>query len=311
MDLVISQENRAIQKQPNFSELLEGFISYLDVSEASIRAYMKATKQFYIYIMEHGITEPTRQDVIGFREQLKTEGKKASTIQNYITGLRQFFKWTEGTGAYPNIAKDVKGVRLNHTHKKDYLTSRQVKNVLQGMERKTKIGKRNYAIVTLMLTGGLRTIEVSRANIEDIRTVRDQSVLFLQGKGRDDRNEYIKLIDQVEDAITDYLKNRDTVDAKDPLFTSSSNNSKGNRLSTRTVSYIAKTAMQQAGYDSDRLTAHSLRHTTATLNLINGGTLEETQQLLRHENISTTMIYLHHLERADNHSEERIGEAIF
>jgi len=68
--------------------------------------------------MEHGITEPTRQDVIGFREQLKTEGKKASTIQNYITGLRQFFKWTEGTGAYPNIAKDVKGVRLNHTHKK-------------------------------------------------------------------------------------------------------------------------------------------------------------------------------------------------
>jgi len=177
MDLVISQENRAIQKQPNFSELLEGFISYLDVSEASIRAYMKATKQFYIYIMEHGITEPTRQDVIGFREQLKTEGKKASTIQNYITGLRQFFKWTEGTGAYPNIAKDVKGVRLNHTHKKDYLTSRQVKNVLQGMERKTKIGKRNYAIVTLMLTGGLRTIEVSRANIEDIRTVRDQSVL--------------------------------------------------------------------------------------------------------------------------------------
>jgi len=49
---------------------------------------MKATKQFYIYIMEHGITEPTRQDVIGFREQLKTEGKKASTIQNYITRLK-------------------------------------------------------------------------------------------------------------------------------------------------------------------------------------------------------------------------------
>jgi len=58
---------------------------------------------------------------------------------------------------------------------------------------------------------------------------------------------------------------------KIPCLPPSSNNSKGNRLSTRTVSYIAKTAMQQAGYDSDRLTAHSLRHTTATLNLINGG----------------------------------------
>ena len=62
---------------------------------------------------------------------------------------------------------------------------------------------------------------------------------------------------------------------------------------------------------SDRLTAHSLRHTAATLNLLNGGTVEETKQLLGHANINTTLIYSHALERAKNDSENRIAKAIF
>ena len=69
--------------------------------------------------------------------------------------------------------------------------------------------------------------------------------------------------------------------------------------------------MIEAGLESDRLTAHSLRHTAATLNLLNGGTVEETQQLLDHKNINTTLIYSHALERAKNNSEQRIAKAIF
>jgi len=72
-----------------------------------------------------------------------------------------------------------------------------------------------------------------------------------------------------------------------------------------------KKAFKASGYDSDRLTAHSLRHTAGTLNLLNGGSLEDTQQLLRHSNINTTMIYLHHIDRAKNQSEERIAGALF
>jgi len=69
--------------------------------------------------------------------------------------------------------------------------------------------------------------------------------------------------------------------------------------------------MRAAGFNSERLTAHSLRHTAGTLNLLHGGTIQETQQLLRHSNINTTMIYLHNLNRANNHSEARIAAAIF
>jgi integrase/recombinase XerC len=81
-------------------------------------------------------------------------------------------------------------------------------------------------------------------------------------------------------------------------------------MTTRSISRIVKENMAGADLISDRLTAHSLRHTTATLNLLNGGTPEETRQLLRHANINTTMIYRHALERANNNSESRIVKAI-
>ena len=69
--------------------------------------------------------------------------------------------------------------------------------------------------------------------------------------------------------------------------------------------------MIQAGYNSDRLTAHSMRHTAGTLALLNGATPREVQQLLRHSNINTTMIYAHELDRARNNAELRVANAIF
>ena len=66
-----------------------------------------------------------------------------------------------------------------------------------------------------------------------------------------------------------------------------------------------------AGINSPRITAHSLRHTAATLNLLNGGTPEETQQLMRHQNPATTQIYSHALDRGNNESEDRITKVIF
>jgi integrase/recombinase XerC len=82
-------------------------------------------------------------------------------------------------------------------------------------------------------------------------------------------------------------------------------------MTTRSISRIAKDKLVNAGFNSDRLTAHSFRHTAATLNLLAGATIEETQQLLRHTNSSTTMIYAHHLDRMRNNSENRIANVIF
>lgn len=292
------------------ANMFEDFLKFVDITEKSIVTYKKALKQFAQYLSLNGISNPTRDDVINFREGLK-EDHKATTIQTYIVAIRLFFRWTAQAGLYPDIADHIKGAKLTREHKKDYLTTKQVKKVLETIDRSTVQGLRDYAILALMLTGGLRTIEVSRANVEDLRALGDNTVLYLLGKGRQEKAEFAIVVEEVEEAIRAYLKACKSVEPNSPLFKCLSNKNSNGRLSTRSISRIAKEALRNAGFDSDRLTAHSLRHTCGTINLQKGGSLEETQQLLRHSNINTTMIYLHHLERLNNKSEERIAKAIF
>ena len=292
-------------------DLMTRFISYLDASPKTVETYTRAVRQLINYFSLNGITRPQREDVIAFREDLKASGLKPTTIQNYITAAKIFFRWAEQEGLYPNVADKLKGAKLDRDHKKDYLTSNQVKSVLDSVERDTEQGVRDFAMLSLMVTGGLRTIEVSRANIGDMRTLGNATVLYLQGKGRTEKTEYIKISAPVERAIRAYIKARGAVSEDMPLFSSLSNNSKGERLSTRTVSGIVKTRLQGAGYDNSRLTAHSLRHTAVTLSLLAGRDIAEVQQFARHANITTTMIYNHALDKAKNGCSEAISNAIF
>lgn len=307
-ELIIA-ENRAVTTG-GLNSLLDRFFMFIDVKQKSADTYKKATKQFIRYLSENGITEPTRETIISWREYLRVE-HKPTTIQLYLTAVKLFFTWLEQEGLYKNIANKVKGVKIQKGHKKDSLTTNQSKEVLSEIDTTTAKGKRDYAIVALLLTTGLRTIEIVRADIADLRTVGDSTVLFILGKGRDEKNEYVKVAPQVEKAIREYLKTREVKDESEPLFTSTSNENKGERLTTRTISKIAKTSLVNAGLNSDRLTAHSFRHTAGTLALMNGAELTQVQQLLRHTNINTTMIYLHSIDRAKNNSEAIVANAIF
>jgi len=299
-----------MRRQSLTGDLQARFIAYLDAKPRTIEAYSKALKPFFAYLTANGITQPTRENIIAYRDSLKA-AYKATTVQAYIVPVRLFFQWAQQEGLYPNVAEHVKGAKISKDHKKDALTTRQIKAVMDAITTDNLQGLRDYAILALMVTCGLRTIEVVRADIGDLRTAGDGAALYVQGKGQDEKSEYVKIPQPVEIAIRAYLNSRGKAEAGQPLFASLSNNSQGGRMTTRSISGIVKGRFTGAGYNSDRLTAHSLRHTAGTLNLINGGTLEETQQLLRHSNINTTMIYLHHLDRAKNNSEARIAAAIF
>jgi putative integrase len=309
-DMIIQGNTAIVTRRAITVDLFTNFIEYLDASPKTVETYTRAIRQFFKYVQEKGISQPTREDIIAYREHLKGS-HKPTTVQNYIVAVRLFFQWTEQKGLYPNVAEHIKGAKLDKNHKKDYLTSRQVKKVLEIAKEESLQGLRDYAILALMFTGGLRTIEVSRANIEDLRIAGDSEVLYLQGKGHEEKTDYIKLIPKVEDAIRVYLKARGTLDPTEPLFTSTSNNSRGDRISTRTISGIVKNALKNAGYDSDKLTAHSTRHTAVTLALMGGQKLEEVQQFARHKNLATTLIYAHNLDRAKNNCEATIAKAIF
>ena len=310
MESLVVQNTQVIATRAITEDLYTRFINYIDASQKTVETYSRALRQFGKYLSMNGISQPVREDVLQYREYLK-ENHKPTTVQNYITAVRLFFQWTATEGLYPNIAEHIKGAKLDRNHKKDYLTSRQVKKVLETAREASITGLRDYAILALMFTGGLRTIEVSRADIGDIRTAGDATVLYLQGKGREERTEYVKLAPAVEDALRAYLIARGETSPEEPLFTSTSNNSKGKRMSTRSISGIVKKAMVDAGFNSETLTAHSTRHTAVTLALMGGESLEEVQQFARHKNIATTLIYAHNLDRAKNHCENTIASAIF
>lgn len=301
----------AIERQEIRGDLFTRFIEYLDAAPKTVESYTRALKQLSYYFSFNGITHPQREDILAFKEELITKGHKPTTIQNYITAAKVFFTWTAQAGYYPNIAEHIKGAKLDREHKKDYLTSRQVKEILGSIEQDSIQGLRDYAILSLMVTGGLRDIEVSRANIEDLRTAGESTVLYVQGKGRQEKTDYIKISQPVEKAIRAYLKSRGNAGEAEPLFTSLSNNSKGGRLTTRAISGIVKTRLVNAGFNSARLTAHSLRHTAVTLSLLAGKNIAEVQQFARHANITTTMIYNHALDKAKNSCGEAIAQAIF
>ena len=311
MNAITTPYTTDIQPGAYISEdLLDNFTRFIDASPQSVRTYSRAIKQFLRYLSLNGITQPTREDVLAFRDSLK-ETHKPTTIQNYIIAVRLFFQWTETAGIYPNVAQHIKGAKVSRSHKRDYLTSAQLKSVLDSIDRSTEQGRRDYAIISLMIVGGLRDIEVHRANVEDLRHLGDNIVLYLQGKNRDERTDYVIVPIEVEKSIRASLADRKGADGKSPLFVSLSNNSKGQRISTRSVSGTVKKSFKRAGYDNSRLTSHSLRHSAVTLAVLGGNSVQDVQQFARHADISTTMVYFHEMDKTQNKCSNTIASAIF
>ena len=240
MNIIMKNAKNIIRRdvQKVSANLLSDFINYLDVSPATVQTYSKSLRQMFRYFTEHGITAPTRDDVLQFKKHLEESGHKATTIALYLASARRFFTWCEQKGIYPDIAQGVKAPLISNGHKKDYFSAQQLKEILSGVKRNTLEEKRNFAVLALMTTCGLRTVEVIRANVEDLRFVGGVAVLYVQGKGRTDKADFVKLSAHVETALRDYMKTRGIVSKNAPLFVSCSRRNSGQRLTTRTISCI-------------------------------------------------------------------------
>lgn len=255
-----------------------------------------------------------RVDPAGNRITVKC---KANTVTQYIRSVCQFFRWTAAAGLYPDIAANVHAPKVrNDTHRKEALTARDVvtveksislmaerktedaaermKDTAGRIQRATEQGKRLYAIYLLCVTCGLRTVEVSRANVKDLETVGGNTFLYVWGKGHAEADTKKAIAPEVKAAIDDYLNSRtDRYTGSSPLFVSTGNRSGGKRIAETTISKMLKSALKAAGYDSDRITAHSLRHTAGTAVQTITGDIYATQKYMRHSNPATTEIYLH------------------
>lgn len=291
MDIIVKQaQDVAIVSPQRIEDLVDSFIASQDVKESSKLLYRRTLKQYFNWVEDKGylLSEIARPQLLEYKEELLNSNMSSLTVGSYITSVRRFYEWTEANKFYPNVAKAIKAPKRKQQFKKQPLLPAQATALLSYYQDKTL---RDYAIVNLLLRTGLRTIEIIRANVEDITFKGSQRVLLVHGKGRDEKDNFVLLTDKAYQPIAEYLATRGKVNSSEPLFTSTSNNSKGERLSTRSISYIAKEGLKAIGLDERAFTAHSLRHTTAVNILRGGGSLEQAQMTLRHSNPATTQIY--------------------
>lgn len=280
-----------LSTEANVKTAVQAFALSQDVKPSSRALYSRTLNTFFEWVETSGrtISQLTVMDLIAYKEELLAGGKSSLTVASYINSLRRFYDWTEANKIYPNIGKGIHAPKRKQAFRKQPLTVAQVGELLSH-ERGTQ-SARDYAIVNLMVRTGLRCVEVVRANVGDITYKGGQRVLLVQGKGRDEKDNFVILTDAAYSPIREYLNTRTGIDENAPLFASESRNNDGGRMTTRAVSGIAKQGLKSVGLDNKVFTAHSLRHTAAVNILRAGGSLEMAQYTLRHSNPATTQIY--------------------
>lgn len=266
---------------------IDTFINQCDVREVSRQHYKKELRIFFDWVVSTGrqIQHLTRADIIAFKDSL-LQTHSNLTIASYLVSIRRFYEWAEGYKLYPNIAKGIKSPKRKNAYLKEHLRENQIADFLHHFEGNA----RDYAIVNLLLRTGIRTIELVRANIDDITYKGGQRILKIWGKGHDERDSFVVLTDKAFSPVKAYLDTRKSTTMKEPLFVSNSNRNNGGRLTTKTISTMCKEGLRAIGLDAHEYTAHSLRHTTAVM-LLKNGSIQDVQSVLRHQSPTTSQIY--------------------
>lgn len=297
MELQVFKNEAALISSRDTQSLIGAFLGGLDVKESSRRLYGRTLKQFFSWVDLEGLRLPelTKADIAEYKSYLENTLKLSPlTIGSYIVSLRKFYEWIEAEGLYKNITKGIKTPQRSQAFEKQYLSERKSRELLEYFKGNSL---RDYAIVNLMLRTGLRTIEVSRAQIGDICYMGEQRVLKIWGKGKSEADKgrdynFVVLTEKTYLPIKNYLEaTRRGAKSGEPLFTSNSHQNQGEQLSTRTISGLCKEGLKAIGLDGKEYTAHSLRHTTASLLLGHGETLLAVQHVLRHASVNTTQRY--------------------
>jgi len=286
------QPTEIIEAAISTTEITRHFIDSQDVKASSKQLYTRTLRQYFNWIASRGLQhgDITRKEVIQYKEDLLAGGYSPLTVGGYLTVVRKFYAFAEANKYYYNVAKEIKTPKKRQIFEKETLTLVESAN-LNTYVKENK-SSRDYAIVNLIQATGLRTIEVVRANIEDITIRNGKRVLLVHGKGRDSKDQVIVLTDTAYKPIAEYLNNyRQKAKNNEALFISASRNNKGQRLTTRFISGLVKEGLQKIGLDDRRYTAHSLRHTVGTLLYAKTGRIDQVQIALRHSSPTTSQIY--------------------
>ena len=295
----------------DLERLMETFLSSQDLMDKSRETYRWGLRRFFKWMRKSGrdLRSMTPADILSFKTSLSKERLTSLTVGAYLTAVRRFYGWTETSLIYPNIARSIRPPKCRKSFKKTALTPEEASQLLDFMKVRSP---RDFAIVNLILRTGLRTIEVTRADIGDITRKRGQRVMKVWGKGAEEKDAFVIIGDPVWEPIKRYLDEREDRGKDKPLFVTEGKGHRGERMSPRSVQRLCKEALRSVGLDGHDYSAHSLRHTTAVTIIRQGGDLNDVQRVLRHASQVTSQVYTASIEqevRLDSNPESLLDDA--
>lgn len=284
------EEPKARERTP-LADLLERYGRFLAeeraLSRGSIHFYQKVAVRFLSTALDLRKLALDRLQTADVSSFILAEARRSSvgSAKLMVTALRSFLRFLhirgeiggDLSGAVPAIV----GWRLVGLPKG--LDPDQTRKLLLAFDRRTRAGRRGYAVVVLMLRLGLRAAEAASLRLEDCDWSRGE--LVIRGKqGREDR---LPIPPDVGEAIVAYLRFARPRSALRGLFLSE--HAPCRNMTRSMITNLVRDAGDRCGISS--LGTHRLRHTAATQMLRKGAPLHEIGQVLRHRSVDTTAIY--------------------
>ncbi len=286
-------------------DLVDTFVGYLrdqkGYSKHTIRSYLVDLKQFIGFLAskesaqadENAELQPEAISPLIIREYLGSMygNFSRSTIARKLSAVRSFFLFLEKKGICAgNPAVDI-ATPKQEKHLPGYLSVDDVFRLIEKSGKKKPLDFRDLAILEMLYSCGIRASELEALNVSSIDF--NECLVRVIGKGNKERivpvgRKAIKAITLYLEATQGLRKESGGYSPESPLFV----NFRGGRLSVRSVGRIIKKYAIASGLSSE-ISPHFMRHSFATHLLDGGADLRSVQELLGHENLSTTQKYTH------------------
>lgn len=275
------------------NQYISEYLSVQNFTGKSAKTYETALNSFFNWCIRTGVNvnNLTVKDVVRYNSFLRESDKRQNTIFFYTTVLKLFFKWRAENYGFPNIGTGLKNKRPPYNFIRHPLTLDESVKLLNDIDQTDKRGKRDYAVIKLMLSSGLRCIEVSRLIIADIVQEHGQSGLMVRGKGKIDK-EFVHITSECLAAIENYLAVVYPGNEKEPIFRRVYESDAVRPLNAAMVGKIVSTRLTASGLKSRNITPHSLRHTAGSLLSKSGMDTYDIQRYMRHTSLKVTEVYI-------------------
>lgn len=276
----------------SLAKIVEQWLENIDVLPITKVSYDTKIKLWFRWLSAHGVDPktPVRRNLIDYKQNLEQSKRTALTVNAYITVVKLFYKYCAQTGYWQDIGTGIKSSIRYRGHRKSSLTPEDAARLLDSIDTSKLIGCRDKLMLSLMLFMGLRTCEVERININDFDVVGAVNVLRVQRKGRREKAEMLAVPDDLIEMFQNYISDR-SFDIDDPLFVTHANHGLQHRLLRTSISKIVKTHLKKIGIVRPDITAHSLRHTCASIMVDQGVDIDKIRDMLGHTTTATTWLY--------------------